>query len=289
MTCPTCHHVYDTGKLCQSVAISGRHYCLYHLRHRGLRMRMAQARARNRPAPLQLPPLENMHAVQSALTQVMEALATDMLDTRRAQGIVSVLRVAANNLKRPDAWRPSEYQNVASEDDAAEPSVTSYDDFEAEYGLPKDIDINVPPDLAFPPPSDADSVIVSEERSDESKGPFVSEESIGSTIDVRPDYPISPDTVEVCEIHETQGPDAAQVRCDQLERNRQRRELRSDRRRYAQIALQRNLQIAAKKLALQKLAGERAAQAAQPETTPTKKPPTPATREANPSEAKSIA
>lgn len=114
MTYRTCHHVQENGNLCQSAAVTGRDYCWYHLRQRGRVMRMAQARARNRPCPLQLPPLENMYAVQSALTQVMEALAADMIDPKRAQGIVSLLRVAANNLKRPDAWRASEYLNDGS-------------------------------------------------------------------------------------------------------------------------------------------------------------------------------
>ena len=65
----TCNFVHDNGYLCQSAAVGGRDYCCYHLRHRGRLMRMAQARARNQRFHLDLPPLENMHAVQSALSQ----------------------------------------------------------------------------------------------------------------------------------------------------------------------------------------------------------------------------
>ncbi len=89
----------------------------------------------------------------------------------------------------------------------------------------------------------------SEERSDESKDPFVSADATADNIQFSPTFPISPENVEVCEIYETQGPDAAQVRCDQLERNRSRRQLRTDRKRYADIALRRNIRIAAENLA----------------------------------------
>src|SRR5271157_4977347 len=128
-------------------------------------MRMAQARARGQHFHLDLPPLENMHAVQSALTQVVEALAADMIDPKRAQVILSALRMADNNFKNADAWRPSAYLNNHSVT-----YLSKYDEFEAEYGLPEDIDLEDPPDVAFPLPTNLPrSVILSEERSDESK------------------------------------------------------------------------------------------------------------------------
>ena len=39
----TCTHIHDNGHYCQWAAVSGRNFCVYHLRHRGLGMRMAQA------------------------------------------------------------------------------------------------------------------------------------------------------------------------------------------------------------------------------------------------------
>ena len=74
--------------------------------------------------------------------------------------------------------------------------------------------------------------------------------------------------VEIIEISDTQGSDAAARRGNQLARNRQRRELRSDRKRYAAIALEKNMRLAAEKLAERKLA-ERDAQ----EKLAAKKPP----------------
>src|SRR5664279_6505052 len=111
MNYKTCTYVQDTGYLCQSAAVGGRDYCCFHLRYRGRQMRRAQYRARGERFHLDLPPLENMHAVQSALSQLMEALAADMIDPKRAHEIHSILRSAATNFRHPEAWRASEYRN----------------------------------------------------------------------------------------------------------------------------------------------------------------------------------
>ena len=144
----TCTHIHDTGYFCQSAAVTGRDYCCYHLRYRGRLMRMAQSRARSQRFDLRLPPLENMHAVQSALSQLMEALAADMIDPKRAHEIHSILRTAANNFKHPNAWTTSAYIN-----DQSAPYPNSYEEFEAEFGLPENLDLNAPPEVAFPPPA----------------------------------------------------------------------------------------------------------------------------------------
>ena len=143
----TCTHIHDNGHFCQSAAVTGRDYCCYHLRYRGRLMRMAQYRARGERFDLRLPPLENMHAVQSALSQLMEALAADMIDPKRAHEIHSILRTAANNFKHPQAWQTSAYANDHS---AAFPN--SYEEFEAEFGLPEGIDLYASPEVASPHP-----------------------------------------------------------------------------------------------------------------------------------------
>ena len=254
-----CQHIHDNGDHCGSAALTGRDYCRYHLRYRGRLMRMAQARARNQPFDLILPPLENMHAVQSALTKVVEAVAADMIDLKHARIILTALRQAAQNLKVE--WRDSAYHNEEG---------GTYEEFESEFGLPENLDLNAPPEVAFPPPpepsfSDLSSRAEAAASAAGVEGPAFSDTAAGSPsaakdgdLEFSPDFPISAENVEVCEIYQTQGPDAAQVRCGQLERNRHRRELRIDRKRYADIALRRNIRIAAEKLALRKLAGQQA-------------------------------
>ena len=73
-------------------------------------------------------------------------------------------------------------------------------------------------------------------------------------LDFRPDSPVSPEFLELRDITRLQGADAASARFRQLERNRARRELRNDRKRYADLALRLNLKKAAERLAEQKVA-----------------------------------
>lgn len=252
----TCKHFHDNGGTCNSIAAKNQRYCAYHLRHRARLMRMAQARARNQRFDLQLPPLESMHAVQSALTQVMDVVAADMLDLKRADRLIRVLTVASRNLLKADKWPAAP---VFHSDQAVEVDVA------AEYGLPQDLDLDTPPEVAFPPSepdfSDLSSSAQAAASATGVERPESPHPAPGSPytisdgeIEFSPEFPISPENVEVCEIYATQGPDAAQVRCDQLERNRQRRDLRLNRKRYADVALRRNIRVAAEKLARKKLA-----------------------------------
>src|SRR5450755_2050225 len=143
----TCTHTYDSGRACKSAAAKGREFCGYHLHYRGRHLRMAQYRARNQQFDITLPPLDSLCSIQSALSQVAEALAADMIDPRRAMGLLKALRFAKENLKdglKDDSahWHDTPY---LTEDPAA------YDNFEADYGLPEGIDVNTPPEVAFPP------------------------------------------------------------------------------------------------------------------------------------------
>src|SRR5271169_3387984 len=140
----TCTYIHDDGGICKSAAVTDRNLCLYHLRHRARLMRMAQYRARGERFDLILPPLESMHAVQSALTQLSEALAADMIELKRADRLIRVLNIASRNLLKADKWPASPYHS-----DQPAPAV----DLAAEYGLPNDLDLNLPPETVFPAPT----------------------------------------------------------------------------------------------------------------------------------------
>jgi hypothetical protein len=241
----TCTHAYDTGRTCNSVAAKDHKYCRYHLGYRARQLRLAQLRARAERFDIKLPPLEDMFAVQSALSQLAEALAADMIDLKRAHALMSVLRLISQNFRHADKWQTNLYHS----DQPSEVNVAQ------EHGLPNDLDLDTPPALAFPALEASHGVILSEERSDESKDPFASAESTG-VVHFRPDFPVSPEFLELRDIHNTQGEQAEALRFRQLERNRARRDLRINRKRYVDLAVRLNIKNAAEHLAERKLAAK---------------------------------
>jgi hypothetical protein len=214
-------------------------------------MRMAQARARSERFDLKLPPLESMHAVQSALTQILEAVAADMLDLKRADRLIRVLTVASRNLLKADKWPAAQ---VFHSDHAADVDVA------AEYDLPHDLDVDTPPEVAFP-----QNVILSgggaPSAPPQSKDPYPANDpprvtwpaAAAGLRDLLP-HPVTPEYVELEEIRQTQGSEAASARSAQMLRNERRRTFHSERKRYADIAMNMNLRRAADTLAERKLA-----------------------------------
>ena len=74
MSYPTCDHLKEDGVYCDSPALRGQSFCYFHLSARARRMQMAQARRRGESCRIQLPVLEDMHAVQSSLMQVLASI-----------------------------------------------------------------------------------------------------------------------------------------------------------------------------------------------------------------------
>ena len=216
MTYKTCNHLYDTGGVCNSAAVTDRDYCAFHLRYRARQLRSAQARARMERFDLRLPPIESMASVLSAINQLVEAVAADMIDLKRADFLLKSLRFAAQALKSADKWLPSVYHS-----DVAGPAI----DLAAEYGLPDDLDPNTPPEVAFPP-TDArtkDGCPVQAGVACAGVFPHGAIHSLPLSIDCptlasvaevgrlpeiefRPDSPVTPDMVEVIEISRPKGP-----------------------------------------------------------------------------------
>ncbi len=146
----TCHEIKESGTLCRSAAVIGRHYCYFHLRHRARRLVMARARARGQRWRLQLPALEDLPSVQVALMQVLDAVANDCIDPRRAGLMLYGLQQAATILRaRAEEWEESSRFDSDEE--------LEYANFEAEFDLPQDLDLATPPEVAFPPPEETDA------------------------------------------------------------------------------------------------------------------------------------
>jgi len=271
----TCTHVYDNGNFCQSAAAKDLDFCVFHLRYRARQLRMAQARARSQRFDLKLPPLESMSTVLSAVNQLVEAVAADMLDLKRAEFLLKSLRFAAQALKSSDKWQPSVFHT-----DVVAPAV----DVAAEYGLPHDLDLNTPPEVAFPPPEPVPvgapplSPSFGDRVGDAGGGDFYEAAKLAVENAFEP-FEFKPQDIELTELYNTQGLKAMESRAREHQYNERRRKqrklFRANYERYIAEAKARNIQRAAEKLVAEKLAAEKApasqARSDQPEM---KKPPT---------------
>jgi hypothetical protein len=283
----TCNHLHDTGERCNSAAAVNRDYCVIHLRHRARQLRIAQARARNERFDLKLPPIESMSAVLSALNQIVEAVAADMIDLKRADFLLKSLRFAAQALKTSDKWQASVYHT-----DAPAPAVN----LQSEYGLPEDTDLDTPPEVAFPPPPE--SVQMGAPPLSPAFGDRVGDVgcpiplsfggvgpvhggSILPSLDRTPLIPeipapgvrdytaegifieATPEDMELNEILKEQGYKAFDRRAREHQRNsarrKQRQHFRANYQRYVAEAKATNIQRAAEQLIKEKLAAEKAA------------------------------
>src|SRR5271157_3583721 len=210
----TCNHIRENGAFCQSVALRGREYCRFHLRERGRRLKMARARARGERWHLDLPPLEDLYAVQVSIMRVLQALDHDRLDKGRGSLMLYGLQQAATNLRCPqEVWERSSRFELADDE-----GPTEYDDFETEFDLPQGIDLKTPPEVVFP---EATPVAISEERADLME--------------------VTPLDIDLMEIRQREGPEAAWRKLKQVDAAEDRRYRRAQ----AQLAHARHVVRAA--------------------------------------------
>ena len=94
-----CRFIKSNGLKCQSPAMRGSQFCYYHGR-----TRIYVPRPRS-SEPLQLPPLQNNTSIHAALGQVLQALASGNLDTKRAGNLLYALQMAQQTVYA--APRPS--------------------------------------------------------------------------------------------------------------------------------------------------------------------------------------
>jgi len=207
-----CHHIKVDGVFCQTPALHGRDYCHFHLRALGRRMRMARERARREPHVLVLPLLEDMNAVQVARMQVLDALASGLLEERRAGLLLYGLQQASTDLRSLTA---APTLGVYDESDTAK-RVEEYPGFEEEFDLPKDLDLATAPEVAFP----AAAATATAARVEPS--PYR-----------RPIHPVGPEDIQLEEILRTQGEAAYGKRLAELDA-RARKQMERERQVVAQ-------------------------------------------------------
>jgi hypothetical protein len=140
----TCDHLKEDGIYCSSPALRDQRYCYFHLNLRARRVQAARARLRNEPFRLQMPILDNAHAVLSGVQQVLDALADNCLSARQAAVYLYGLQMASTSLKSTPDWK-GQRPEVAPDEPLRALEINSLWN---QYQLPFDTDFDAPPDVA---------------------------------------------------------------------------------------------------------------------------------------------
>ena len=143
-----CNHVKEDGTFCRAAALRGRNYCYFHLRARARRLALAKAQSECKPWILRLPPLEDMHAVQVALMEVLDGLAAGHIEQDRAGLLLYGLQQASTNIKSVGAWLGYSRFHVREDDEFR---ADNYPGMEEEFDLPKRVDLETQPKVTYPP------------------------------------------------------------------------------------------------------------------------------------------
>jgi hypothetical protein len=161
---PECRHIRTSGATCSSPALKGSHWCYFHARlnqrqtiHHALRNPKGQFASKQQTidcgtipvgparegdrgeestgavsASLDLPPAEDAASIQLALIDVLQALAANRLDPKRAGLLLYGLQVASANVK--NAQSDTNVRTVTHTEDGTPLAPQSYgfdlEDFE---------------------------------------------------------------------------------------------------------------------------------------------------------------
>ena len=96
-----CRHIFTDGRRCGSPCLRGEAFCYYHHTTRRPIENPRQRRARQSHFDLPLP--EDRSAIQSAIGQVLQRIAANEIDPKRAGLLLYGLQIASLNLPRETA------------------------------------------------------------------------------------------------------------------------------------------------------------------------------------------
>src|SRR5271156_6800797 len=101
---PICRHIKTNGLQCHAPALTGGQWCYFHnrlhTRHSRFRPNDANREYFNRGRDLELCALEDRESVQLAISVVINALATNAIETKRATALLYGLQLASANAVR---------------------------------------------------------------------------------------------------------------------------------------------------------------------------------------------
>ncbi len=122
-----CRHIFTDGHRCGSPCLRDEDFCFYHL---GLHAQsplptadLSQGEHRAAPFTLPIPDLNDRSAVQLAIGQVLNRLASNELDPRRAGLLLYGLQIASLNLPRAAAPATAPQQASPVEEIVSDPNL----------------------------------------------------------------------------------------------------------------------------------------------------------------------
>src|SRR5580692_6038173 len=95
-----CRHILPEGRRCEGPCLRGEQFCYFHHSSRPPVTTRALRTRRARSSSFELPLPEDRGAIQISLGQVMQRIASNDIDLRRAGLLVYILQTAAANLPR---------------------------------------------------------------------------------------------------------------------------------------------------------------------------------------------
>ena len=97
-----CRHIKPNGLRCKSPALRSQSYCYYH----EALYRVRNPSASDHKAPLNLPPLEDVSGIQLAVQEVLSAVASTRIDSKRAAVILRGLELSRRLSRKPASESP---------------------------------------------------------------------------------------------------------------------------------------------------------------------------------------
>ncbi len=103
-----CRHIFTDGRRCGSPCLRGEDLCYY---HHTTRKPVADAKTRKtRRSTFDLPLPEDQSAIQLSIGQVLQRIAANEIDPRRAGLLLYGLQIASLNLPKPTTTRNTQYR-----------------------------------------------------------------------------------------------------------------------------------------------------------------------------------
>src|SRR5438270_12727021 len=100
-----CRHIFTDGHRCGSPCLRGEHLCYYHHTTR-------KPAPRTHGSSFELPLPEDRSAIQASIGQVLQRIAANDIDPRRAGLLLYGLQIASLNLPKPPAHRKAKPEPI---------------------------------------------------------------------------------------------------------------------------------------------------------------------------------